>query len=255
MRPNKLRTIWADGGTSLNGWLHVPSSWSAEVMAHAGWDSLTIDLQHGFTGMDTLLPMLQAISTTETVPLVRATWNDALQIQRILDYGAYGVICPVVNTRAECEQFIGACRYPPMGYRSLGPTRARVYGGPDYARHANDTILTFAMVETATGLANLDEILSVPGLDGIFVGPGDLGLTLVGEFGIDVHHPVVADAIRTIAEKTRAVGKVPGIWCPSAEIGLEMQQLGYQLLTISSDARLLDAAAQDIISTMRQKGE
>ncbi len=252
MRPNPLIEVWRRGDYVLNGWMHIPDSWAAEVMAHAGWDSVTVDLQHGFADYETLVSMLQAISTTETVPMVRVTWNDPLQIQRVLDAGVYGVICPVVNTRAECEQFIGACRYPPLGYRSLGPTRASVYGGSDYAANANHTVVTFAMVETATGLENIDEILAVPGLDGIFVGPGDLGLTLVGQFGIDPSHPVVADAIRTIAKKTRAAGKVAGIWCPSAQVASEMRELGYQFLTIASDARLLAAASKQAIAAVKE---
>ena len=251
MRPNPLLDAWQRGEYTLNVWMHIPDSWAAETMAHAGWDSVTVDLQHGFADIETLVAMLQAISTTETVPMVRATWNDPLQIQRMLDAGVYGVICPVVNTREECERFIGACRYPPVGYRSLGPTRARLYGGDDYARHANETVVTFAMVETATGLANLDEILEVPGLDGIFVGPGDLGLTLLGEFGVDPKHPVLADAIATIAEKTRAAGKVAGIWCASAAVAVEMRDLGYQFLTIASDARLLAAASKEAIASVR----
>ena len=252
MRPNRLHAIWREGGYALNGWLHIHNSWSAETMAHAGWDSITVDLQHGFAGIESLLIMLQAISTTDTVPMVRASWNDALQIQRMLDAGAYGVICPVVNTAEECRRFVGACRYPPAGYRSLGPTRASVYGGSDYARHANETVVTFAMVETAEGLSNLDEILAVPGLDGVFVGPGDLGLTLVGEFGIDVHHPTVAEAIRTIGARTRAAGKIAGIWCPSSEIAIEMKGLGYQFLTVGSDSRLLAAAARQAVAEVRR---
>ena len=101
-------------------------------------------------------------------------------------------------------------------------------------------------------MENIDEILDVSGLDGIFVGPGDLGLTLVEEFGIDPSHPVVAGAIRTIAEKTRAAGKVAGIWCPSAAVAVEMRDLGYQFLTIASDARLLSAAAREAIATVKQ---
>mgnify|MGYP001819967750 CR=1 FL=1 len=252
MRPNPLIDIWREGSYTLNGWMHIPSSWAAETMAHAGWDSVTVDLQHGFADIESTLAMFQAISTTDAVPLVRATWNDPLQIQRVLDAGVYGVICPVVNTREECEQFVGACRYPPVGYRSLGPTRARVYAGDDYAKYANETVVTFAMVETAAGLENIGDILTVPGLDGIFVGPGDLGLSLVGQLGIDVHHPVVADAIRTIADKTRAAGKVAGIWCPSAEIALEMRTIGYQFLTIASDVRMLTAASQAAITQMRE---
>jgi len=253
MRPNKLRQIWADGGVALNGWLHIPSSWSAEVMAHAGWDSITVDLQHGFATVESTLTQFQAISTTDVVPLVRASWNDPLQIQRMLDAGAYGVICPVVNNRAECEQFVGACRYPPAGYRSLGPTRAALYGGPDYGPKANETILTFAMVETAEGLGNLDEILSVPGLDGIFVGPGDLGLTLLGEYGVPMSNPDLLAAITRIAASTRSAGKVAGIWCATVADAIRCRGLGYQFITIASDARLMAQAAREQIGVFRGK--
>ncbi|RMF77330.1 MAG: 2,4-dihydroxyhept-2-ene-1,7-dioic acid aldolase, partial [Chloroflexi bacterium] len=140
MRENTVKTLWQNGEAAINGWLHIPSTWSAEVMAHQGWDSLTIDMQHGMTGYQTALYMLQALSTTDVVPLVRVTWNEPGLIGRMLDAGAYGVICPMVNTREQCEAFVGACRYHPMGYRSLGPTRAKLYAGDDYAAHANETI-------------------------------------------------------------------------------------------------------------------
>lgn len=252
MRPNKLREIWAEGGVALSGWLHIPSSWSAEVMAHAGWDSITVDLQHGFATIESTLTQFQAISTTDVVPLARASWNDPLQIQRLLDAGAYGIICPMINNRAECEQFVGACRYPPLGYRSLGPTRAAVYGGSDYGLKANETVLAFAMVETAEGLANLEEILAVPGLDGIFVGPGDLGLTLLGRHGVPMTDRDLLAAITVIAEATRAAGKVPGIWCASAADARLCRDLGYQFLAIASDARLLTKAAQMEIAAFRE---
>jgi len=148
MRANKMREIWAEGGVTVNGWLHIPSSWSAEVMAHAGWDSITVDLQHGLADYESTVTMFQAISTTSVLPLARATWNDPAQIMRLLDAGAVGIICPMINTREEAEKFAGACRYPPLGYRSLGPTRAQVYAGANYAHHANDTIVALAMVET-----------------------------------------------------------------------------------------------------------
>jgi 4-hydroxy-2-oxoheptanedioate aldolase len=175
MRENRLRKIWQEGGTAVNGWLHVPSSFSAEVMAHSGWDSLTIDMQHGPVDYGSLVPMLQAISTTDTVPVVRVPWNDPGLIMRVLDAGCYAVICPMINTREEAEAFVGACRYPPEGYRSYGPYRATLYGGQDYTDHANETVVTMAMIETQQALENLDEILGVNGLDAIFVGPSDLG--------------------------------------------------------------------------------
>ncbi len=251
MRVNKLREIWAEGGTAVNGWLHIPSSWSAEVMAHAGWDSLTVDLQHGLADYETAVTMFQAIATTETVPLARVTWNDPAQIMRLLDAGAYGIICPMINTREEAEEFVGACRYPPLGYRSLGPTRARVYAGADYAQHANDTILALAMVETQQSLDNLEEILKTPGLDGVFVGPGDLRLSLTGKTGMELRDPILLDALEQIAKITRENGRVAGIWVPDIDAGQETNRLGYQLISISTDTRLLTAAAQNIVTSFK----
>ena len=133
----------------LNGWLHIPSTFGAEVMAHAGYDSLTIDLQHGASDFAGALGMMQAISTTEAVPFVRVPWNDPGLIMRLMDAGAYGVICPMINTGEEAEKFVGACRYPPEGYRSFGPFRATLYAGADYPANANETVVTMAMIETA----------------------------------------------------------------------------------------------------------
>ena len=252
MRTNNLRSIWAEGGTAVNGWLHIPSSWSAEVMAHAGWDSVTVDLQHGLAGYQATVTMFQAIATTDTVPMARSTWNDPAQIMRLLDAGAYGIICPMINTQAEAEAFVGACRYPPLGYRSLGPTRASVYAGADYAQHANETVVTLAMVETQQALDNLVDILTVPGLDGVFVGPGDLGLSLTGQTGMDMSEPALAEALATIGKTTQENGRVAGIWVPTPEIGKQMMQLGYQFITISTDTRLLSAAAKNIVTKMKE---
>ena len=132
MRENHVKTIWERGEAVLNGWLHIPSSLTAEVMAQAGFGSLTLDMQHGLIHPESVMPMLQAISTTETTPLARVPWNEPGIIMRVLDAGCYGVICPMVSTATEAEAFVGACRYPPLGYRSYGPTRATLYGGPDY---------------------------------------------------------------------------------------------------------------------------
>jgi len=251
MRANTLREIWAAGKTAVNGWLHIPSSWSAEIMAHAGWDSLTVDLQHGLADYQAAVTMFQAIATTATVPLARSTWNDPAQIMRLLDAGAYGVICPMINSRAEAEAFVGACRYPPLGYRSLGPTRASVYAGADYARYANETIVTLAMIETQPALDNLDDILATPGLDGVFVGPGDLGLSLTGQTGMDMSEPALAQALAHIGKTARANGRIAGIWVPDVAAGQAMVQLGYQFITVSTDTRLLNTAAQTIVKEMK----
>ena len=151
MRKNKLREIWASGGSVINGWLAIPSAFSAETMAHQGWDSLTVDLQHGVTDYQSAVTMFTAISTTNTVPMARVPWLEPGILMKVFDAGAYGVICPMVNTREDAERLVAYTHYPPIGTRSFGPIRGLLYGGSDYHEHANDTIVVFAMIETKAG--------------------------------------------------------------------------------------------------------
>ncbi|HEX5915163.1 MAG TPA: aldolase/citrate lyase family protein [Rubrobacter sp.] len=253
MRENRLRKIWQEGGTAVNGWLQVPSSFSAEVMAHAGWDSLTIDMQHGPVDYGSLVPMLQAISTTETVPVVRVPWNDPGLIMRVLDAGCYAVICPMIDTREEAEAFVGACRFPPEGYRSNGPYRATLYGGQDYTDHANETVVTMAMIETRQALENLEQILTVEGLDAVFVGPSDLSQSLGHGPGTDRSEPEVVQAIERVLTAAREHGLVAGIFTGSPEYASRMAEKGFQFVTISSDVRLLTAAAAGAIAAFESE--
>ena len=251
MRENRVRTLWADGKAAINGWLHSPSTWSAEVMAHQGWDSLVVDMQHGLMGIETAIQMLQVISTTDTVPMVRVNWNTPGDTMRLLDAGAYGVICPMVETRAECEAFVGACRFPPLGYRSLGPTRARIYAGADYAEHANDTVITFAMIETQAGYDNRDEILSVPGLDGVFVGIGDLRLSMTGQAGLDGSDATVDAALDAILASARQHGVKAGLFAADTQHAIAMLQRGYEFVTVMNDVTLMASAAAATVSAVR----
>lgn len=252
MRENKLQKIWAEGGAAVNGWLGIPSSVSAENMAQAGWDSLTIDMQHGLVDYASAVPMLQAISTTSVVPLARVPWNMPDLMMKILDAGAYGVICPMINTRAQCEEFVSNCRYAPAGRRSVGPTRALWYAGADYTRHANATIITMAMIETAEAMQNLDAILTTPGLDAIYVGPADLGLSLVGVPQGDPTDETVRKALKTIVEACKRHGIVAGIHCGAPPYALEMISWGYRFVTLSSDNGLLNAIARSTVNAMRE---
>ena len=154
MRKNKVKQMMADGKPVVNGWLQIPSTVSAEVMAHQGWDSLTVDMQHGLVDYTNALPMLQTISSTDVTPLARVNWNEPGQIMKILDAGCYGIICPMVSNKEEAERFVQACMYPPRGYRSFGPVRGLIYGGPDYADEANNEILKFA-IEAASSTSIL----------------------------------------------------------------------------------------------------
>src|SRR5215208_4042702 len=174
MRPNRIKQIWRDGKCVTMGWLSVSHGFTAEVMARQGFDALVVDMQHGTTELSNVLPMLQAISQTDTVPVVRVPWNDPATIMKALDLGAYGIIVPLVNTAAEAAQAVAAGRYPPVGIRSSGPVRALHYGGADYVTNANDEIIIMAMIETKEGLANLDAICATKGLDAVYIGPADL---------------------------------------------------------------------------------
>lgn len=251
MRENRLRTTWQSGGAIVNGWLAIPNSFSAETMAHQGWDSLTIDLQHGVVDYQAMVPMLQAISTTSTVPVVRVPWLEPGILMKTLDAGAYGVICPMVNTREDAQNLVAWTHYAPMGTRSFGPVRALLYGGADYARHANDTIVTFAMIETAKALDNLDDILSVEGLDAIYIGPSDLSLALGCNPTFDDLDPKAAEAVEHILARAKAHGIVAGIHNGTPEAALRRIAMGFQFVTVSSDARLMAAGAQQVMAKMR----
>ncbi len=251
MRENRLRSIWKSGGAVVNGWLAIPSSFSAETMAHQGWDSLTIDLQHGVIDYAGMVPMLQAISTTQTVPVVRVPWLEPGILMKTLDVGAYAVICPMVNTREDAEKLVAYTHYAPQGTRSFGPIRALLYGGADYPLHANNTIVTFAMIETAQALENLDAILSTPGLDAVYIGPSDLSLALNCTPTFDDVDPPVAAAIDHILARAKAHGVVAGIHNGTPEAALKRVAKGFQFVTIASDARLMAAGAQSVIGKMR----
>ncbi len=252
MRPNKIKQMWKAGQSTTLGWLSVSHGFTAEVMARQGFDALCVDLQHGTAEMKDVAPMLQAISQTETTPMARVPWNMPDIIMKLLDAGAYGIVCPMINTPAECEEFIQNCRYAPRGRRSFGPIRAAMYGGPDYWKFANETILTIAMIETQQALDNLDAILKVDSLDAIYVGPSDLGLSLGHQPMADPTAPKVMDAIKFIIN-TAKKHKIPaGIHCGQPAWAREMIGLGYQLVTLANDNTLMQAAARNAIAATRE---
>jgi 4-hydroxy-2-oxoheptanedioate aldolase len=251
MRDNRLRTLWKSGGAAVNGWLAIPNSFATETMAHQGWDALTVDMQHGVVDYQAMVTMLQAISTTDTVPVVRVPWLEPGILMKTLDAGAYAVICPMVNTREDAQKLVAWTSYAPRGTRSYGPVRALLYGGPDYPQHANDTIVRFAMIETAQALDNLDAILSVEGLDAVYIGPSDLSLSLGCTPAMDELEPKAAQAVDHILARAKAHGLVAGIHNTSPESALARIAKGFQFVTVSSDARLIAAGAQQVMARMR----
>lgn len=254
MRPNSVKRALQAGQSVVNGWLAIPSSYSAEVMGYSGCDSVTVDLQHGMIGFDSALSMFQALSATPAIPLARVPVNDGAQIMRLLDAGAYGIICPMISTPEDAARFVSACRYPPRGDRSFGPSRGLLYGGADYYHHADGEILTIGMIETQAGLDNLDAILSVEGLDGIYIGPNDLSLALGQAPSSEPTAQVVVDAIAYIRERTAAHGKIPGIFCSSGQAARMRVEQGFKMVTPGNEAGLLAAAARAAVSTIKGEG-
>ena len=252
MRINKLKQMFKKGEPIVNGWLQIPSAFSAEVMAHQGWDSCTIDMQHGVIDYQNALNMLQAISTTQVTPLARVNWNEPGQIMKILDAGCYGIICPMVSNRKEAENFVQACLYPSKGYRSFGPVRGLLYGGSDYAKHSDNEILKLAMIETKEALEKLDEILDTPNLDGIYIGPADLSLSIGEEPGFD--KPENTDAYKEITRILEAAKKrnlLAGIHNGTAEYAKKMIEKGFNLVTVGSDQRFMSSGAKTAIEKIK----
>ncbi len=251
MRENRLRALWAEGKAAVNGWLAIPDSFAAEVMAHQGWDTLTIDLQHGLADELAMVSMLQAIGNTATVPIVRVPWLQPAPLMKALDAGAMGVICPMVSTREEAQRLVAYTHYAPQGSRSFGPVRAAMVHGADYPEAANANIVVFAMIETAAALDNLDAICSVEGLDAVYIGPSDLSLALGCKPVFDDVDPPVAQAIDHILERAHAHGIKAGVHNGRPDVARARIAKGFDFVTVGSDARLLIAGSQQILGAMR----
>ena len=255
MRPNTALRAWRDGTGTIGAWLGVDSTFTAEVTARIGFDWVCIDMQHGVIGYEAALRMLQAIHTTETVPLVCVPWNDPATIMKVLDAGAYGVVVPLVNTREKAERAVAACRYPPAGIRSAGPIRGRLYGGDDYLTGANDEIACIAMIETAEGLANLDAIASTPGLDAIYIGPVDLAFALGLEPRGDHPDPRHQQTVGRILEACRRHGVAPGIHTGSVEYTRKWLGAGFQMVTLGTEYCWMETSASADLAAVRAGGE
>jgi len=244
-----LKSLWAAGRQTVNGWCSIPSAVTAEAVGAAGFDTVTVDLQHGLIDYQTALAMFQALDRHGKPVMARVPWNDPGIVMKMLDAGVWGVICPMVNTRAQAEAFVAACRYPPRGVRSFGPTRAALRFGGDYAAKADDFVTTIAMIETGQAVENLDAILAVPELDAVYIGPSDLSLSLGCPPTLNPEAAVVLDTIARIRTAARAAGKAAGIHCGSPERVRRMLGEGFNFASVATDSGLLRnalaAAAED----------
>ena len=249
---NKIKDLLKANNPCINGWLSIPNSFTAEAMSKMGWDTITIDLQHGHNDYSSSISMLQSISNSESIPLARVPWNEPGIIMKMLDAGTCGIIAPMINNKEECERFVSYCRYPPLGQRSFGPIRAQLIYGSDYIQNANSQIITLAMIETQEAVKNIDAILSVENLNGVYIGPADMSLAYGLKPQFDVKEDPVFSNIKLIVSKAKERGKIAGIHNGTTEYAKEMIALGYQFVTISSDYRAMSSFAQNIVKEMKE---
>lgn len=247
-----LREIWADGGTAWGGWLLGADPLTAMTTASAGFDYVGIDVQHGAPSLDSAADLVAAIGSWSAA-LVRVARNDAADIGRVLDAGALGVIVPMVETAEEARAAVAACRYPPTGTRSFGPARARLVHGADYVTRADDLVLCLPMIETARGLANADDILAVPGVDGVYVGPADLSLGLGLRPLLDQDDPVFAEALTTISRAAHRHGVGAGVHA-SAALARTRQEQGFTMITVGIDQTVLADGMRAALDMSRSTG-
>jgi 4-hydroxy-2-oxoheptanedioate aldolase len=252
MKRAGLKSRLKQGDVIANAWLTVPSAFAAEAAAHSGVDAVTVDMQHAPIDVASMVTMLQAVSAAPAVPLVRVGSHDPAAAMQVLDAGAMGVICPLIDTPEQAASFVRACRYPPEGGRSWGPTRAKfAHGGYD-RDVANDEILTFAMIETPSGLENLSAIAQTAGLDGLFVGPVDLSLNLTGRPVVDLDNGPLTPAIERVIQACHDHGLIPGVFASTGAEAVRMRNLGFRFVTVGADAahmtRGLTRATQELTS-------
>ena len=228
-----LRDMWTAGDQTLGAWLTIPSTVSAETAGRAGFDYVCVDNQHGVNDYQVTVTMMQAILLGGGTPIVRVPWNEPGIIGKMLDAGAEGVIVPMVNSAAEAEAVVTACRYPPLGTRSFGPVLVmpRI---PNHTNVANGRTAVIPMIETVVALNHIDEILAVPGVDAIYVGPADLSISLGLSPGNNDGEALFDDALATIVAACGRHGVVPGMHASGALTERRLEQ-GFRMLTVSGD--------------------
>lgn len=246
-----LISHFAAGGTAVNGWCSIPSPVTAEILGRAGFDMVTVDLQHGLIDYQMALTMCQVLQGLPAPVLTRVPWNEPGIIMKCLDAGFSGVICPMINTAEDARRLVQASRYAPLGGRSFGPTRANLVHGAGYAKGANGSVMVLAMIETREALGNLDEILSVEGIDGVYVGPSDLGLSLGYEPTLEPTAPEVLEAIGTILTRSRAAGRITGVHTGSPAMVRAMLDQGFHFASLLTDLRLFATALSTQLAAVR----
>ena len=247
MGTDGLKATWERGGTALGAWITLREPLAVQMACGAGYDYVCIDMQHGLADYRDVLPLLQAAARSASTPLVRVPWNEPGIIGRVLDAGAMGVIIPMVNSPEEARQAVAACRYPPDGTRSFGPVGAATTYGGAYVGRANRDIACIPMIETREAVDRIDEILAVPGIDAVYVGPADLSFSLGMAPALDTSGEPFDGAIQRIIEACEAAGVVPGVHA-NAALAERRRTDGFRMMTVSGDLGGLAAGLRQDLS-------
>ena len=244
-----LKKLVREGKPIINGWLAEASALKAEIMSKAGYHSITVDLQHGLQDYSHMLQAFYGMKGTNIVPMARVPWNHPDEVMKALDAGAIGIICPMINNKQEAEKFASSLFYPPKGDRSYGPVRADIIYD-DYFQNADAEIVGFAMIETKEAVKNIDEILSVPSINGVYIGPADLSISHGFKPGFDREEPEILKIIEMILKKAKDKKAVAGIHTISPEYAIKMIELGFDMVTLSSDMLAMERGLQDTMSRL-----
>jgi 4-hydroxy-2-oxoheptanedioate aldolase len=243
------------GETVFTAWCGLSSPLVAEALAREGFGAVTIDQQHGLWDTAATVSAIAAIHHAGAAPIVRVPLAQFPTVSRVLDFGAEGVIAPLINNPADAAAFAAAAKFPPLGERSWGPHRAMTLGGMNdpraYLRDANDLTVTIAMIETRAALDNLDAILTTPGIDAIFVGPSDLSIALSNGTVLDPHSADVERALDVIVAAAQKAGKVPGAYCQNAERAVALARRGFRFCAVGSDLQFLRAGAAGEVKALK----
>lgn len=251
MSSNRLRAALDRNGIAFGMWCTLASVSAAELSSWEAVDYVCVDLQHGAGSLDTVVPMLMAAGGGSGSPIVRVLHNEPAEIGKVLDAGAEAVIVPLVSSREEAQAAVAACRYAPEGIRSHGPFRSAHFLNAAPHPTVNREVLCFVMIETADAVEHAAEICSTPGLDGVYVGPSDLGVSMGFSPGFDVAPPAHADAIERIRRTAKEHGLIAGIHCYNGKTARSYAQQGFDMVTISTDTVLFRRALHEELAVAR----
>ena len=248
---NKFKQALAEGKQQLGLWSVLTSSYSAEVIAGCGYDWILVDTEHAPSGVEGVLPQLQAMAAYDVSPVVRAAWNDTVLIKRYLDIGAQTLLLPFVQNAHEARAAVAAVRYPPGGVRGISTfTRANRFGRvKDYMKHASEEICLLVQVETKAAVDVVEEIAQVDGIDGVFVGPSDLAASL-GYLGQPAHEDVMA-AIESTLRRIAACGKPAGFLTSDFAIARRAIAAGSRFTAIGVDGAILARGAENLLTQFK----